>query len=104
MLLLGKQQTVALAISVTEVSGNAPARYVRNPSVGREKDSSFILKLLPNSYNLCIFFLSHDCTICYPFWDKNTIEIKHANLTKLHFFYESGCKVGCHNAAMSSVN
>lgn len=30
--------------------------YVRNPTVGREKDFSFILKLLPNSCNLCIFF------------------------------------------------
>lgn len=71
--------------------------------MSREKAFSVILKLLPNSYNLCIyFFLSHDCTICYPFWDKNTIEINHTDLTKLQgFFYESGCKVDCHNAAMS---
>lgn len=36
----------------------APAHYVRNPSVGREEEFSFILKLLPNSYNLYIFFES----------------------------------------------
>lgn len=34
----------------------APVHYVRKPSVGKEEGFSFILKLLPNSYNLCIFF------------------------------------------------
>lgn len=63
MLLLGKQEAVTLAISVTEISGNAPAHYVRNPTVGREKDFSFILKLLPNSYNLCMFFFFFRVTI-----------------------------------------
>lgn len=34
----------------------APVHYVRKPSVGKEEGFSFILKLLPNSYHLYIFF------------------------------------------------
>lgn len=65
----------------------APVHYMRKPSVGREEEFSFILKLLPNSYNFCIFFLSHDCTICYPFGDKNIIEMEHTNFNQAAFFF-----------------
>lgn len=38
-------------------------------------------------------FLSHDCTICYPFWDKNTIEIKHTNFNQAAFFMNQVVKL-----------
>lgn len=34
----------------------APVHYVRKPSVGKEEAFGFILKMLPYSSNVCIFF------------------------------------------------
>lgn len=34
----------------------------------------------------CAYFLSDDCTICYTFWDKNIIEIEHANFNQAAYF------------------
>lgn len=104
MLLLGKPTNSGFChLSEQRSLKVAPVHYVRNPSMGRQEEFDFILKLLLNSYNLYIFFWVMIVQSVTHFGIKTLLKLRILTLTKLHF-YESGCKVDCHNSAMSYTN
>lgn len=83
----GKQQTGFCHLSEQRSLEIAPVHYMRNPSVGREEGFSFILKLLPNSYNLCIFFWVMIVQSATHFGIKTLLKLSILTLTKLHFLW-----------------
>lgn len=83
----GKQQTVASAISMNrEISGNCTCSLLCEKAFcGQRGRNSVLFSNCCLILITCAYFLSDDCTICY-IWDKNIIEIEHANFNQAAYF------------------
>lgn len=101
----GKQQTVASAISVNRDLWKLHLFIIWESLLWAERRNSVLFS------NCCLILI----TSAYFFWVmivqsathlgiKTLLKWSILTLTKLHFFCELGCKVDCHDRAMSCKN